>query len=93
MKVFNLLLYYFFLTGFIPETNWLSGVENGRIYYLIKFKQERKQIEYNLIIFEIRYQTGFNRCINNLNIFHQKIEVFEFRILANFTFKLFSTCF
>jgi hypothetical protein len=38
MKVLNLFFYYFFLAGFIPETSWLSGVENDRMYYLIKLK-------------------------------------------------------
>jgi hypothetical protein len=42
MKVSNSLLYYFLLIEFISEINWLSDVENSRIYYLIKFEQEKE---------------------------------------------------
>jgi hypothetical protein len=58
MKVLNLLFCYLLFAGFIPEISWLSGVENGRIYCLIGLELEGEQIERDLIIFEIRCQTG-----------------------------------
>lgn len=93
MKVLNPLLCCLLLAGFIPETSWLSGVENGLLYCLIGLEQEGEQIERDLTIFEIRCQTGFGCCVSGLDIFHQETEVLEFGILAGFAFKLFSTCF
>jgi hypothetical protein len=30
---------YPFLTGVVPETGWLFGVENGRVYYYVWLKE------------------------------------------------------
>ena len=76
-----------FLAGVVSVTSRLFGVENGRVYWGIRFEQSPEQVVRDLVILEKRRKTGRGRNVGSTHVLHQQVEVLELHVMVAIAFK------
>ena len=87
MEVYNSAASCPFLAGVVPVTSRLFGVQNGRVYWGIRFEQSPEQVVRDLAILEKRRKTRRGRNVGSTHVLHQQIEVLELHVMVAIAFK------
>ncbi len=87
MEVYNSAASCPFLAGVVPVTSRLFGVQNGRVYWGIRFEQSPEQVVRDFVILEKRCKTVRGRNVGSTHVLHQQIEVLELHVMVAIAFK------